>query len=851
MIIATMRKVLSILFLLWAGFQSVLAQVVLPDNMEEADCSTEVEAMNWGIVQGNSSQSLSHMYAQPYIGDIDNDGQSEIVTVGYSNSPRQASSIVIYGSNLQLKYSFNTPQMYVYGGYPVAIADVDRDGFAEIFIHCTDGHLRSYHHDGTLLWTSNATSATERAPSLIIADVNGDSIPEIWSLDKIFNAVSGELLVSLPEIIGCSSLYLGNPGQASMPVFADFDNDGVLELAGGNKVYKLTITNTSGTSGNSASLWKSITSNGIADGLTSVADIDLDGFLDLVVVQNNCMYVWRPYSGSGSNPELIASCLYSSNTAGSRALITDVDNDSYPEILFTYATKITAYKYIPTTQTLQQMWLKNTSDVSGATTMTAFDFNQDGSVEIVYRDESDMRIIDGVTGNNKSSFACAAPTAADYPAIVDLDKDGQAEIIASSNTYDHDHDMHAKLVVFKSPANVRWAPARHVWSQHAYNVININNDLTVPAYNFNPATALTDPQGVVRRPFNNFLQQATTLDQYGRPFMPLANVSATNDTTCVHANGTYTFTFRFCNTGSHILTAPYHIAYYANSYMGPLLTTETITSPLPPDSCLTRTVHFTDETLQGFGDLQQVVVSLNDNGTGIAQNGGQQTECDTTDNIFIFSVSTCITPQDTVFADVCMHESYSDDNFDIAATETDLAGDYYFTRTYSVEGCDSVIVLLLRVHPTYKLQLSETMSEDMDYDRHGIHIGTESLSGLGQLDTTLFLQSIYGCDSVLHISIHLSSPMFALYLPNAITPNGDGLNDEFFIPEKMQSQMSKFEILIYNRWGELVFFSQDKDFRWDGSYRGMIYKNTVYHYMIRCKDLMGCQLQYKGSLTVL
>ena len=91
-----MTKRLMIWMMFVSAWAMAQAQVMLPDNMEEADCSTEVEAMNWGIVQGNSSQSLSHMYAQPYIGDIDNDGQSEIVTVGYSNSPRQASSIVIY-----------------------------------------------------------------------------------------------------------------------------------------------------------------------------------------------------------------------------------------------------------------------------------------------------------------------------------------------------------------------------------------------------------------------------------------------------------------------------------------------------------------------------------------------------------------------------------------------------------------------------------------------------------------------------------------------------------------------------------------------------------------------------------
>ena len=108
-------------------------------------------------------------------------------------------------------------------------------------------------------------TSAERSPSLIVADVNGDGTPEIWSLDKIYNAVTGKLLVSVPEIIGCSLLFMGSEslrGKAAMPVFADFDNDGILELAGGNKVYKIGITNTNGTSGNSVVLWKTITGNG-------------------------------------------------------------------------------------------------------------------------------------------------------------------------------------------------------------------------------------------------------------------------------------------------------------------------------------------------------------------------------------------------------------------------------------------------------------------------------------------------------------------------------------------------------------------------------------------------------------
>ena len=636
-------------------FLQAKGQTYLPDNIDSVACAYSPPQQAWGIVQGASSPALSHMYAQPLIGDIDNDGQNEVVTVGYYDSPSLSSSVVIYGQNLQHKYTITTQGMFVYGGYPIAIADVDRDGLAEIFVQNADGFLRCYHHNGSLVWTSSATVSgpDSRSPGLILADINGDSIPEIWSLNKIFNAVSGIELISLPEIIGKANLYMSSDKFGVMPVFADFDNDGVMELAGGNKVYKLSITNSTGTSGNSASLWKSI--SGYDDGLTSVADIDLDGFLDLVVVRSHQMYAWKPYSGSGSNPQLISSHSHGSNSAG-RALLTDVNNDGYPEILFTFGTNLAAYRYVAVSQSLQQLWLKSTSDLSGATTLTAFDFNQDGSVEIVYRDQSDMRIIDGNTGNNISVFPCLAPTAVEYPAIADLDRDGQADIIASSSTYDVNHDKHAKMVVFHSPASTVWAPARHVWNQHAYNVVNVNNDLTVPSFNFNPSTTFTDPNGVVRRPFNNFLQQATTLDQYGRPFMSLANLSVQQDLTITNDGDNLQVEVTVCNTENVSFGSPLHIATYTAS--GELLIVDEVALSFAPGGCITIRLTYVSSLFSQFNDPFPLRIVLNDQGEGIAQYGGLQAECDTSDNTFHIDGRPCeitlynvITPNSDGFND--------------------------------------------------------------------------------------------------------------------------------------------------------------------------------------------------------
>ena len=118
-----------LIIILVTGMSSLLrvsGQNYLPDNIDSVACAYSPPQQAWGIVQGASSPALSHMYAQPLIGDIDNDGQNEVVTVGYYDSPSLSSSVVIYGQNLQHKYTISTQSMFVYGGYPIAVADVDR-----------------------------------------------------------------------------------------------------------------------------------------------------------------------------------------------------------------------------------------------------------------------------------------------------------------------------------------------------------------------------------------------------------------------------------------------------------------------------------------------------------------------------------------------------------------------------------------------------------------------------------------------------------------------------------------------------------------------------------------------------
>jgi gliding motility-associated-like protein len=69
------------------------------------------------------------------------------------------------------------------------------------------------------------------------------------------------------------------------------------------------------------------------------------------------------------------------------------------------------------------------------------------------------------------------------------------------------------------------------------------------------------------------------------------------------------------------------------------------------------------------------------------------------------------------------------------------------------------------------------------------------------------------------------------YVPNAFSPDGDGLNDEFKVISN-SNKISSFRMYIYNRWGALVFESKDMSLGWDGEYKGKPASQGVYAYKI-------------------
>lgn len=101
-----------------------------------------------------------------------------------------------------------------------------------------------------------------------------------------------------------------------------------------------------------------------------------------------------------------------------------------------------------------------------------------------------------------------------------------------------------------------------------------------------------------------------------------------------------------------------------------------------------------------------------------------------------------------------------------------------------------------------------------------------------------------GCKDSIRQLIHVVPPQLeqTLYIPNAFTPNNDGVNDYF---EVKYINFFDFEILIFNRWGELVFQSKELDFKWNGEINGEEAPGGSYAYII------GGKFKKKGTLTLL
>ena len=113
---------------------------------------------------------------------------------------------------------------------------------------------------------------------------------------------------------------------------------------------------------------------------------------------------------------------------------------------------------------------------------------------------------------------------------------------------------------------------------------------------------------------------------------------------------------------------------------------------------------------------------------------------------------------------------------------------------------------------------------------------------------TITVTDSRGCIATNSIKIPACIPN--IVLPNSITPSDqNGVNDFFALPQI--ELVERAEISIYDRYGTLVFYSKDKNFKWNGSVNGRSYYNATYTYILIVTDYNGIVTRHAGAITVL
>ena len=685
-------------------------------------------------------------YSLPLFADIDGDGETEVVAA-LENSPDgfavinpntcQAEHIVAVNGDIAIK-----------DGGPV-LGDVDSDGYVDIFIELDTKIQRWEYNPSTgqigMVWETPAWVATAERSHLDIWDINQDGTPEIIpNVGQMVNSVTGEVYPgALPLLHGQGKGVFAftadaDPGQAPQ-------GQGNVELVYGTSIYRYDFINLE---------WVVVRSVPDFDwgfnANVSLADMDMDGDVDAVV--SSWDWQGKALIWDMQTTELIGGGTFNYPGAwGSRPNIANMDQDPYPELVMTSRYKIFAVDDIVTTGSFGNiLWLDETSDESGHTQITSFDFDGNGTYEAVYRDETRLRIFSGMgTGVPTNGYPsgprilldsgdddlCRSFTGLEYPTIGDIDNDNEAEIVATCQQF---------VNIYES-GSLPWGNASKIWNTQAFNVTNVNQDGTIPQF-------VTENYTL----YNNFLAQVNTGPVSDTIFAAIPDGYIEIESITNNCDGTVAFEVLVCNQGANSLPAGTPIAFYWSNptqVSANLVYSTTLEETLDIGNCIELNSSDIEApagqiTLYGVvnDDGQQPMPYVLDH----IDDGGSFplthiNECDYTNNMADTTIIVGEGTEVILTEVICEGETFSA-----------YGQDYTETGTYTIaqetdNGCQETIIINLEVHPAFEAVHSITICEGESYEMANQEFATHGLHEIA-------LQTVNGCDSLLVLELTVLPP---------------------------------------------------------------------------------------------
>jgi len=109
-----------------------------------------------------------------------------------------------------------------------------------------------------------------------------------------------------------------------------------------------------------------------------------------------------------------------------------------------------------------------------------------------------------------------------------------------------------------------------------------------------------------------------------------------------------------------------------------------------------------------------------------------------------------------------------------------------------------------------------------------------------------------GCAAIDSVTVTVLDKSFcgreSIYVPSAFSPNGDGENDVLYVRSLC---LYSLEFRVFDRWGELVFHTENAEVGWDGTLRGVHMDMAVFHYTLEAQTITGVKISKKGNITLM
>ena len=861
--------------------QNCMPLYIVEDN---SDCDTSsLFQFAMDLVWMSPSFALVNDLNQVLATDLDNDGSVEIFVVGQNNSFISGASntnmYVFDGLTGNVEQTFTFPDKWDGQTMP-AIGDIDNDGMGEIIVSSrqsssTFSTLYVFENNGVLKYSLPIPNyATNRTNDWAIADFDQNGTPEIYTRGIIVDGANGNILIALPEIVSATSPILPNRCSVAVDILPDSfcgDCQG-LELVIGNKVYSVNLI-----TGN-ALLQVTAASYGV--GFTSIADWDLDGDLDVLVYDGefgssfNGLYVW-----DGQTSSILGNFPSPDGLIGARVCIGNVDDDPQPEAVY----KTLEYLYVVDND-FTLIWQASIDENgTGMTPATLFDFDGDGKMEVIHRDENSLEVYSGNSGVLLDEYTCYSITGYEVVIIADANGDGKADIITTCNTSPStiSNSNEGRVCLFQSAASP-WQPCRPVWNQHGYFNVNINNNLSIPIQQ--QQHHLPFPQGSNNYPFNTFMAQ------FGPQLITnnAANlVNATGTITSVCLDGTVTY--NICNQGGAVLPTGTPVAIYdANPTVNPnttLLQVQYTASDLNTGDCLTMQYNATTADsifiLANFAGLLPPPFSMDD----LTPDNMAVPECEPDNNLSgialpdmpeIISTTYCQNGLPYGSLQVIDNNSLSgftwSNGMQTETIQVTQSGTFCVSVTDTLDCMVSVCANIDQIIPPTPQIYGDTLISEGASGQLGVFETYPAyLWSTGATTSSIIVNigGIYtvtvtdqnGCTALQSITVSVNEDepddeepadtivSYRYIIPSAFTPNQDGVNDIF--TAFTNGQVTDFVLFVYNRWGNKVFESHDPLEFWDGTYKNTDAPIGVYVYYGYIAFADGDTFRFKGNVSLL